>query len=141
MSKTELKQIKQLEKVYIKQLKKENKNIIKATVDSPFDYLVTQLRRIRDKLIVINNIQDIKENEVIACLCIAINEYDLYKTCILDHYILNNRGEILEAINKNLKSEEVLENYNKEREEHWNNFWQLVQDCGQEWFYEDEFDF
>ena len=125
------KEFKQLYRAYDKVLKNDHTTDFK-NLTNPMNYLVSYLKFMRDYYILTEPLvlDSGEENLKIAALATAVSEYEQYQNCIHKYYGFNGTQVIYKT---GCTSEEVQQQYNKERAFHWNNFWNLIRLNMEDW--------
>ena len=125
------KEFKQLCQTYDKVLKKEHTTNFKS-LTNPMDYFVDYLRFMRDYYILTEPLilESGEENLKIASLATAVSEYEQYQSCEHKYYRFDGTEAICRVSGT---SEEVQQQYNKEKTFHWNNFWNLIRLNIEDW--------
>jgi hypothetical protein len=87
------------------------------------DYFITYLKFMRDYYILTESLvlDTGEENMKIASLATAVAEYEKFKNCIYNYYVISEQGVTI-ARKGNTSEEETLKLYNTEKEFHWNSF-------------------
>lgn len=130
MEKTFKKDLKKICKAYSKKLATWNKFNTK-NLANPIGYFVDYLRFLRDFLIMCNYDKQSEKAELsLTALVIAIEEYEQYIGCTLDHLTVENTVQLI----KDGKLEEANKLHAEAREKHWKKFWRLVELNIEEWF-------
>lgn len=125
----------------LKQLHKQYKKIyadLKKKKASFFDVFCTQLRELRDKILVAKAITtdaDMSKHSEIFALCLAIAEIEQYYNCISNYYDCTNNVPRRKDTSKT--DEEVAKEFAAEQADHWMFFWNLLEDNLERWL---EFD-
>lgn len=119
-----------LRKYYNKSLSKYNK----LDLDNPeffMPYFITYLRLRRDTLILNEPDYNPETNLKIASICFAIVEYEQSITCIYKYYNLVKSVPIIKDTTK--APEQVAQEYQAERLQHWNTFCDLIRVNMENW--------
>lgn len=119
------KEIKKLRKEYNQRYKQINK---KANKDG-FEYFITNLYEIRDKMILDPNLNVLP----VTCtsILVAIEIYEKYKNCIHKFYKIDSAGNL--EPKPEYTEKEATEFYNDEKKQYWTDFWTLVSLDIEEW--------
>jgi hypothetical protein len=125
------KEFRQLCRAYDKVLKDNHATDFK-NLTNPMNYLVSYLKFMRDYYILTEPLvlDSGEENLKIAALATAVSEYEQYQNCIHKYYSFNGTQVIYKT---GCTSEEVQQQYNKEKTFHWNNFWNLIRLNMEDW--------
>ena len=121
----------------LKQLRKQYKKIytdLKKKEVSFFDTFCTQLRELRDRLLVVNTITaeaDMSKYSEVFALCLAIAEIEQYYSCISNYYDCANNVPKRKDTSKT--DEEVAKEFATEQADHWMLFWNLVEENLERW--------
>lgn len=116
--------VKKLFREYQKRLNKLNRIGIKDT-EIGFEYFITFLRSIRDKLILATDADKIDTDMTVQTICSAINEYNLIDACADKYFKMIDETTDL--------SEEIQRKYTEEKRKHETMFWSLVSANLQMW--------
>lgn len=68
-----------------------------------------------------------------SSLCYALNEYEEASQCYLKYFNIDEKTEEATVKDKCLTEEQANDQYLKERDEHLNNFFELIRDCLDMW--------
>lgn len=125
------KEFKQLYQTYDKALKDTHATSFKNLVN-PLDYFITYLKFMRDYYILTEPLisESGEENLKIASLATAVSEYEQYQNCEHKYYGFDGAKVIYKVPGT---SEEVQQQYNKEKAFHWDNFWNLIRLNMEDW--------
>jgi hypothetical protein len=125
------KEFKQLYQTYDKALKDVHTTNFKSLTNC-MEYMVTYLKFMRDYYILTEPlvIDSGEENMKIAAIATAVSEYEQYQNCIHKYYGFDGTQVIYKVSGT---SEEVQQQYNKEKTFHWNNFWNLIRLNMEDW--------
>jgi hypothetical protein len=106
--------------------------VLSRDLGSALIYFVTYLMMLRDKqlLSVPFNEELDSKNVDLASIITALKEYDNYKNCIYNYYVVENG--VAKRITEGT-DQEVQEKYTKEKLYHWEAFWNLVKMCVEDW--------
>ena len=99
---------------------------------TPLDYFVANLEFLRDQHLLMSPLtENIGTGNVrLASLVAALTEYQQYKTCITNYYIVNGKS----ITRRPEFSEEAARiEFQKERQQHWDAFWNLVKFGIEDW--------
>lgn len=118
-------------KNYDKQLKAIHKESF-AAGKAPLDYFVTYLQFLRDqRLLTSPLINKTEANDIeLTSIVAALSEYQYYKECIENYYIIENNVVIHKP---EFTEEEARTKFQEERLKHWEAFWNLVKLCIEGW--------
>lgn len=125
------KEFKQLCRTYDTVLKDIHADNFKNLVN-PMNYFVAYLKFMRDYYILTEPriLDSGEENLKIASLATAVSEYEQYQTCEHKYYGFDGAKVIYKVSGT---SEEVQQQYNREKTFHWNNFWNLIRLNMEDW--------
>lgn len=125
------KEFKQLCQTYDKVLKNEHATSFNNLTNN-MNYFVTYLKFMRDYYILTEPLilDSGEENLKIASLATAVSEYEQYQNCEHKYYSFDGANVIYKVSGT---SEEVQQQYNKEKTFHWNNFWNLIRLNMEDW--------
>ena len=125
------KEFKQLCQTYDKVLKNDHSTNFKS-LTNPMGYFVDYLKFMRDYYILTEPLvlESGEENLKIATIATAVSEYEQYQSCEHKYYGFNGEKVIYKIPGTR---EEVQQQYNKEKNFHWNNFWNLVRLNMEDW--------
>lgn len=112
------KEIKKLRKKYAQRYRRINK---KANKDG-FEYFITNLYEIRDKMILDPSLSTLP----IACtsILVAMELYEGYKNCVYKFYKPDSTGKLEHK--PEYTEKEAAEFYSNEKKQYWSDFWALV---------------
>lgn len=112
------KEIKKLQKEYNQRYKQINKK----TNKDGFEYFITNLYEIRDKMILDPNLNALP----VTCtsILVAIELYEKYKNCIYKFYRADSAGHLEHK--PEYTEKEAAKFYNDEKKHYWTDFWTLV---------------
>lgn len=117
---------------YKKELSKYHKTRANNAVNL-LNYFITYIRGLRDFYLLNSSLEkDLTQDRIFQSLCIAVDKYELYNSCIDKYYTVNER-QVAEPIDKTLSKEEVLSKYQAEKMLHWKHFWQIVMENIESW--------
>lgn len=118
-------ELKKLRKKYTQRYKQINR---KANKDG-FEYYITNLYEIRDKMILDPNLNTLP----VTCtsILVAMELYENYKNCIYKFYKLDSAGNFKHK--PEYTEKEATEFYNNEKKQYWSDFWTLVNLDSAEW--------
>ena len=121
---------------YKKLLKKTYKTGLKQ--NGPLEYFVTYLKLLRDYYLLTEPYHEtLDQNSFeLTSLVAAISEYEKSQTCINNYYSVEGDSIVRIATGT---EEEVLEKYSKEKNFHWESFWNLVKYSIESWVPDAEF--
>ncbi len=125
------KEFKHLCQTYDKVLKDTHATNFKGLTNC-MDYMVTYLKFMRDYYILTEPLilESGEENLKIASLATAVSEYEQYQLCEHKYYGFDGTKVVYKVEGT---SEEVQQQYNKEKTFHWNNFWNLIRLNMEDW--------
>ena len=125
------KEFKQLCQTYDKVLKNDHSTNFKSLIN-PMGYFVDYLKFMRDYYILTEPLvlDSEEENLKIAAIATAVSEYEQYQNCEQKYYGFDGTKVIYKIPGTR---EEVQQQYNKEKNFHWNNFWNLVRLNMEDW--------
>lgn len=120
-----------LYKNYDKRLKAIHKESF-AAGKAPLDYFVTYLQFLRDQRFLTSPlINKAEANDIeLTSIVAALSEYQYYKECIKNYYIIENNAVIHKP---EFTEEEARTRFQEERLKHWEAFWNLVKLCIEGW--------
>lgn len=125
---------KSLYSFYRKALLKCHKQQLKYVI-TDLDYFVLYLRYMRDYYTLSLDISEIPSNFPLAALTVALSEYNLYFTCLMHYYTISSNG--IESKFPELTEEELQKQYRIEQQEHWDRFWNIINNNIETWFSND----
>jgi hypothetical protein len=100
--------------------------------DTPLRYFVTYLQFLRDKCLLESPLTEKlgSDNLKLTSLVAALTEFDNYQNCIYNYYQVN--GETVTHLDK-FTAETAAAEFQKEKQVHWEAFWNLTMLCIEEW--------
>jgi hypothetical protein len=130
--------MKNFKKAYKKLCNAYNKRLLEIhkesfeNFDSPLNYFATYLKFLRDKTLLESPLTETlgEENIKLVSLVSALRELELYDSCIEKFYTTN--GNTITHLEK-YTAQEAAEKFQKERQQHWEAFWNLTKLCIEDW--------